>query len=97
MHTCRLKAAFHTRFVNFNVCKDCNILSNNFHCRLYIHLMHKFRLKAGFPTIFEIMSAKSEGGVKYMCLKTQICYPSKKPIGIYMSTKAAFHTRFVNF
>ena len=27
--------------------------------------MHTGRLKAGFPTIFEIMSAKSEGGVKY--------------------------------
>ena len=26
--------------------------------------MHTCRLKAGFPTIFEIMSAKSEGGVK---------------------------------
>ena len=32
--------------------------------------MHTCRLKAGFPTIFEIMSAKSEGGVKYiLCLK----------------------------
>ena len=30
--------------------------------------MHKCRLKAGFPTIFEIMSAKSEGGVKYICV-----------------------------
>ena len=29
--------------------------------------MHTCRLKAGFPTI-EIMSAKSEGGVKYMCV-----------------------------
>ena len=28
--------------------------------------MHTCRLKAGFPTIFEIMSAKSEGGVKYI-------------------------------
>ena len=30
--------------------------------------MHAGRLKAGFPTIFEIMSAKSEGGVKYICV-----------------------------
>ena len=30
--------------------------------------MHTCRLKAGFPTIFEIMSAKSEGGVKYICV-----------------------------
>ena len=29
--------------------------------------MHTCRLKAGFPTI-EIMSAKSEGGVKYICV-----------------------------
>ena len=26
--------------------------------------MHACRLKAGFPTLFEIMFAKSEGGVK---------------------------------
>ena len=31
--------------------------------------MHTSLLKAGFPTIFEIMSAKSEGVVKYICLK----------------------------
>ena len=31
--------------------------------------MHTCRLKAGFPTIFEIMSAKSEGGVKHLRLK----------------------------
>ena len=31
--------------------------------------MHKCRLKAGFPTIFEIMSEKSEGGVKYICVQ----------------------------
>ena len=31
--------------------------------------MHTCRLKAGCPTIFEIMSAKSEGGVKYICFK----------------------------
>ena len=30
--------------------------------------MHKCRLKAGFPTIFEIMNAQSEGGVKYICV-----------------------------
>ena len=30
--------------------------------------MHTCRLKAGFPTILEIMSAKSEGGVKYICV-----------------------------
>ena len=30
--------------------------------------MHKCRLKAGFPTIFEIMSVKCEGGVKYICV-----------------------------
>ena len=30
--------------------------------------MHTCRLKAGFPTIFEIMSAKSESGVKYICV-----------------------------
>ena len=28
--------------------------------------MHTGRLKAGFLTIFEVMSAKSEGGVKYI-------------------------------
>ena len=25
-------------------------------------------IKAGFPTIFETCSAKSEGGVKYICV-----------------------------
>ena len=30
--------------------------------------MHTCRLKAEFPTLFEIMSAKSEGGVKYICV-----------------------------
>ena len=30
--------------------------------------MHTCRFKAGFPTIFEIMSAKSEGGVKNICV-----------------------------
>ena len=45
-----------------------NIMSNNFHCRFHIHLMHACRLKAGFPTIFEIVSAKSEGRVKYICV-----------------------------
>ena len=30
--------------------------------------MHKCRLKAGFSTIFEVMPAKSEGGVKYICV-----------------------------
>ena len=30
--------------------------------------MHTCRHKAGFPTIFEIMSAKSECGVKYVCV-----------------------------
>ena len=30
--------------------------------------MHTCRLKAGFPTIFESMYAKSEGGVKYICV-----------------------------
>ena len=29
-------------------------------------------LKAGFPTIFEIMSAKSEGGIKYIFVKNPI-------------------------
>ena len=48
--------------------------------------MHKCRLKAGFPTIFEIMSAKSEGGVKYICLKIKFDSLQKNPIGIYMST-----------
>ena len=68
MLKCRLKAAFHTKFVNFNACKDCNILSINFHCRFYIHIMHTCRRKAGFPTIFEIMYAKREGAVKYICV-----------------------------
>ena len=49
--------------------------------------MHKCRLKAGFPTIFDIMSAKSEGGVQvYLCLKIKFDILQKKPIGIYMST-----------
>ena len=30
--------------------------------------MHTCRIKAGFPTTFEIMSAKREGGVKYICV-----------------------------
>ena len=30
--------------------------------------MHTCRLNGGFPTIFEIMSAKSEGGVKCICV-----------------------------
>ena len=30
--------------------------------------MHACRLKAGFPTIFEIVAAKSEGGVKHICV-----------------------------
>ena len=30
--------------------------------------MHAYRLKAGFPTIFEIRFAKSEGGIKYICV-----------------------------
>ena len=30
--------------------------------------MHTCRLKTGFPTIFKIMSAESEGGVKYICV-----------------------------
>ena len=30
--------------------------------------MHTCRLKAGFPTISEGMSAKREGGVKYICV-----------------------------
>ena len=30
--------------------------------------MHTCRLKAGFPKIFGIISAKSEGGVKYICV-----------------------------
>ena len=30
--------------------------------------MHTCRLKAGFPTIFEIMSAKTEGDIKYICV-----------------------------
>ena len=63
--------------------------------------MHKCRLKAGFPTIFEIMSAKS-GGVMYICVSKSnlIIYIADYFIYIYMHTcrlKAAFHTRFVNF
>ena len=34
--------------------------------------MHTCRLKAGFPTILEIMSVKYEGGVKYIFVKNQI-------------------------
>ena len=30
--------------------------------------MHACRLKALFPTIFEIVSGKSEGGVKHICV-----------------------------
>ena len=30
--------------------------------------MHTCRRKAGFPTIFEIMYAKREGAVKYICV-----------------------------
>ena len=30
--------------------------------------MHTSRLKEGFPTIFEMMPAKYEGGVKYICV-----------------------------
>ena len=30
--------------------------------------MHTCRLKAGFPKIFEIISSKSVGGVKYICV-----------------------------
>ena len=68
---------------------------------MYI-LVHKCRLKAGFPAIFEIISAKSEGGVKYICvLKSNlIIYIADYFIYTYMHTcrlKAAFHTRFVNF
>ena len=100
MLKCRLNAAFHTRFVNFNACKDSNILSNNFHCRFYIHLMHTCRRKAGFSTIFEIMSAKREGAVKYICVSKSnlIIYIADYFIYTYMHTcrlKAAFHTRFV--
>ena len=64
--------------------------------------MHTCRLKAGFPTIFEIKSAKSEGGVKYICVSKSnlIIYVAAYFIYTYMHTcrlKAAFHTRFVNF
>ena len=69
MHTYRYRISASHKICKFlMVSKDCNILSNNFHCRFYMHLMHACRLKTGFPTIFEIVSAKSEGGVKHICV-----------------------------
>ena len=69
MLKCRLKAAFHNKICKVlmpvQIVTFCPII---FHCRFYIYLMHACRLKAGFPTIFEIRSAKSEGGVKYICV-----------------------------
>ena len=64
--------------------------------------MHTCRRKAGFPTIFEIMYAKREGAVKYICVSKSnlIIYVADYIIYTYMHTcrlKAAFHTRFVNF
>ena len=64
--------------------------------------MHTCRLKAGFPKIFEIMSAKSEGGVKYICVSKSnlIIYVADYYTYTYMlkcRLKVAFHTRFVNF
>ena len=60
--------------------------------------MHTCRLKAGFPTIFEIMSAISEGGVKYICvLKIKFDILQKNLLVYTCRLKAAFHTRFVNF
>ena len=64
--------------------------------------MHTCRLKAGFPTIIEIMSPKTEGGVKYICVSKSnlINYVADYFIYTYMQTcrlKAAFHPKFVNF
>ena len=60
--------------------------------------MHTCRLKAGFPTIFELMSSKREGYNKLFVFKDQICYPSKKTFFVYTCRlKAAFHTKFVTF
>ena len=64
--------------------------------------MHTCRLKAGFPTIFEIMSAKTEGGIKYICVSKSnlIIYVADYYTYTYMlkcRLKVAFHTRFVNF
>ena len=46
--------------------------------------MHKCRLEAGFPTIFEIMSAKSEGGVKYICVSKSDLISFKKYLFVYI-------------
>ena len=64
--------------------------------------MHTCRIKAGFPAIFEIMSTKSEGIVKYICVKKSnlIIYIADYFVCTYMlkcRLNSAFHTRFVNF
>ena len=40
--------------------------------------MHTCRLKAGFPTIFEIISAKTVGGVKYISVQKSNLISFKK-------------------
>ena len=47
----------------------------------------KLSLSAEFPTMFELMSALCEGGVKYMCLKIKFHILHKNPFGIYPSKK----------
>ena len=60
--------------------------------------MHTCRLKAGFPTIFEIMSAKCEGGCQvYLCLKIKFDILQKNLLVYTCRLKAVSHTRFVNF
>ena len=69
MHTCRAPSSVSHKICKFLMSvKFVTILSETFPLTIFIHLMRRCRLKAGFPTIFEIMSVKCEGGVKYICV-----------------------------